>query len=161
MCGSFLGLNLDDTDLLSNLWSNLWGKRMVGLREVEQRITELKASIAHVLKEIEALEMTSRVLRSIERGESFIKPANRDFSDLTMPEAAEQVLTECAPQSLHYRRIAELAFERGFKGKRTDPNSPIEKVAHSFRRMMGQKPEVFEALGEGMYRINAAHLQHS
>lgn len=133
---------------------------MADLSDVERRIAELKEEIEPIQKEIEALEGVARALRALEKGERITYWPQRDFSALTMPETAEQILLEVAPKALHYREITSIALARGFKGKRTDLSAPRERIAASFRRMMAQKdPEIFEATGKGYFRISEKHLQ--
>lgn len=132
---------------------------MANLQDVEQRIAALKASIEPVLREIEALESAARVLRALDKGEPITYTPGKDFSQLTMPEAAEQILLEIAPKSMHYRELTGVALSRGFRGKRTDLQAPRERIAASFRRMMGQRPDIFQQLGEGKYRIADEYLE--
>jgi hypothetical protein len=132
---------------------------MADLKTVEERIRELKEEMKPIVKEIEALERIATGLRALDRGESVTRVGMRDFSELTVPEAAEQILIENAGRLLHYTEITDIAFKRGFKGKRTAKNAPREKIAASFRRMMGQRPDIFEAGGRGMYRVKEEYLQ--
>ena len=124
----------------------------------ENRLLREYAEIEPKLREIEALESAARVLRALERGEPVASGGNRPFDELTMPEAAEQILTEHAPLALHYRKITEKALARGFKGKRTDLHAPLDKIASSFRRMMGQRKDIFLPVGDGEYQINPDYL---
>lgn len=78
---------------------------------------------------------------------------------MTIPEAAQCILLECFPHPKHYREIAKDAFERGFKGKRLEPDFDPSKVAESFRRMMGQRPDIFEQAGDGHYTITEEFMQ--
>lgn len=102
--------------------------------------------------------LTAR-FRALEKGEPVAYSPTRLFCDLTMPEAAEEILREIYPMALHYREITGLAIGRGFRGKRTDLNAPREQIASSFRRMMGQRPDIFERVGEGTYRISKGHIE--
>ena len=120
------------------------------LEDIERRVRLLR-------KEIEELEIAAKVLRRLD-GMEQPNEATRDFADLTMPEAAKQILLEIAPRTMHYKEITRLAIERGFRGKRTDPDSPLETTASSFRRMMGQDREVFQGTGEGQYKITEEFL---
>lgn len=131
---------------------------MADLRAVEQRIAELKAQIEPITREIQVLENTARVLRALDRKEPVVPKTRRDFSELTMPEAAKQILLETAPKSLHYREITGLAIARGFKGRRTNLNAPREVIAASFRRMMGQDRRTFQQVGDGHYKIADEYL---
>src|SRR5207253_2975170 len=107
---------------------------MADLRDVERRIAEIRAEIEPKLKEIEALEQAARVLRSLEKGEPVVPP-RREFTELTMPEAARQILLEITPIAMHYKDIAKAALDRGFKGKRVAAGATFEQIASSFRRM--------------------------
>ncbi len=121
-------------------------------------IADIDRRIRLLRKELEELETAARVLRRLDGAEQQTEaPAN--FAELTMPEAAKQILLEIAPQAMHYKEIARLAIERGFKGKRIDPESSAETIAASFRRMMGQDREVFQGVGEGHYRITEDFLR--
>jgi hypothetical protein len=131
---------------------------MADLKTVEKRIAELRAQVGPLLREIEVLEHTARVLRSLDKGEPVAPQRLRSFSEMTMPQAAEAILMEIAPRSMHYHKITEMAIARGFRGKRTDLEAPIEKIAASFGRMMRQRPDIFEKAGEGEYRITEQHL---
>ena len=133
---------------------------MADLRDVARRIDELKAQIAPLQRELEVLENAARVLRALEGGTPIVpvkKPV--EFDKLTMPKAAEQILTEVAGRSLHYRQVAEQALKRGFRGKRTNLKAPLEQIAGSFRRMMAQRPDIFDQVGRGLFRINDEHLK--
>jgi hypothetical protein len=126
---------------------------MADLHDVEKRIAELRASIAPVLNEIEALESAAKVLRALDKGQPVTYTTQRDFAKMTMPQAAEAILREIYPNPMHYSEVTRLAIGRGFRGKRTDMNAPREQIASSFRRMMGQRPDIFERVGDGTYRI--------
>ena len=127
---------------------------MADLNDVEKRIAELKAEVAPTLKEIEALEHAAMVLKSLDEKTRVFEPKPLSLEDLTIPQAAEMIL-EAYPKGLHYRQITEIALGSGFTGKRLSPDAPASKVAESFRRMMGQQPNVFESLGDGIYRLVA------
>jgi hypothetical protein len=133
---------------------------MADLKDVVKRIDEIKAQIAPLHRELEVLESAARVLRALEGGTSVVQSQQvANFDQLTIPKAAERILLEVAGRSMHYRQVAELALKRGFKGKRIDPKTPIGKIAESFRRMMAQRPDIFEPAGRGMFRINDAYLK--
>jgi hypothetical protein len=133
---------------------------MADLKDVEKRIGELKARIAPLHRELEALESAARVLRALEGGAPIVPPLDSvAFDQLTMPKAAERILLEVAGRSLHYQQVAELALKRGFKGKRTDLKAPIKRIAESFRRMMAQRQDIFDQVGKGLFRINDEYLK--
>ncbi len=67
---------------------------MPDLKDVEKRIAELKAEIEPVTRELAALEDLARNLKAFGRGEPLTRSKLPDFQDLTMPEAAAQVLIE-------------------------------------------------------------------
>src|SRR5690348_13203579 len=93
--------------------------------------------------------------RALDKGERITYWPQRDFSALTMPQAAEEILIEAAPRALHYREIASIALARGFKGKRIKAGASKGTIEASFRRMMAQKdPEIFQATGKGLFRIS-------
>jgi hypothetical protein len=131
---------------------------MPDLKDVEARIAELKAEIEPTQREIEALEAIARGLKALGRGERVSRAPERDYSKMTMPEAAEAVLTEHFPLDMHYSRVAKLAVERGFKGKRIKPGSTALDLAPSFRRMMAQRPDIFIQRGRGVFVISKEHL---
>jgi hypothetical protein len=132
---------------------------MPDLKDVEKRIAELKAEIEPTVREIAALEDLARGLKTLGRGEPLTRPTLGDYSSLTMPKAAEQFLTEVPGVSVHYREVAEQALKRGFKGKRTNLKAPVDQIAASFRRMMAQRPDIFQADGRGFFSINPQHLE--
>ena len=130
------------------------GARPPGLAEVNRRLAELRDIAAQTDAEICVLEETARVLKALASGSKVIPgPAEPvDFATLTVPQAAAQVLVE-AREPLHFVEITKRAFDSGFTGQRLDPNSPPEKAADSFGRMMRQRSDVFEAVGDGRYQI--------
>ena len=132
---------------------------MPDLNDVERRIAELRAQIAPIEREIEVLEGVARVLRALESGQPVTPPRIEDLSDLTMPKAAEQVLLDHRGEALHYRQITDLAFARGFRGKRIKKNASREKVAESFRRMMAQREDIFLPRGRGKFEINPDYVE--
>jgi HB1, ASXL, restriction endonuclease HTH domain len=133
---------------------------MADLKDVQKRIDELKAQIAPLQRELEILENAARVLRALDGGVPVVPPLDAvAFDQLTIPKAAERILTEVAGRSLHYQQVAEIAMKRGFRGKRTDLKAPIKKIAESFRRMMAQQKDVFEPVGRGLFRINDTWLK--
>lgn len=132
---------------------------MADLKTVESRIAELKAEIEPTLREIETLEATARVLRALDKGEPVTHQPPRSFSELTMPEAAKQILLEHVERSLHYKDIAQRALERGFKGKRIKAGSGQDQIAASFRRMMAQDKKVFQPMGRGYFKISDEYLE--
>jgi hypothetical protein len=135
--------------------------QMPDLNDVEKRIAELKAEIEPTVKEIAALEDLARGLKALERGERLTRPPVRDFKDLTMPEAAAQVLLESRDKAVHYTQVTMVALQRGFRGKRTDMSAPTESIAASFRRMMSQDKKVFVQEGRGMFRLTKEFLDHN
>jgi hypothetical protein len=129
------------------------------LRDVKKRIDEIKAQMAPLQRELDQLENAARVLRALAGGTPIVPVMNVEFDKLTIPKAAEQILSEIPGRSLHYREIAERALKRGFKGKRTNLKAPLEQIAGSFRRMMAQRSDIFEPVGRGLFRINDEHLR--
>ena len=69
----------------------------------------------------------------LDRGEPLSRPASRAFAELTMPEAAEQILLEQVGKSLHFNEVTQYGVKAWVQGKTHQAGGVNEGIAASFR----------------------------
>jgi hypothetical protein len=125
------------------------------LGELGHEIGRAQAELQHVLSQREALEAKRCELQvrlaDLHEAAAKILRSGAELPEisehLTILRAAELVLS-AKGESMHYADVADEAIRRGFRS-----DSPPETIRTSFRRMMHKNPEVFEMVGDGMYRL--------
>ena len=129
---------------------------MTDLERVEKRIRALKAELAD-------LEIAARVIRALSAegddgasGDSRHSPAkgSQKSNRITIVDAATTILKERGEQ--HYSAVAKEALSRGYEGKK---GTSEEAIAKSFWATMKRKPEIFDAVGGGKFRLRSGKAQ--
>jgi len=124
---------------------------MKDLDLIDRRIAELKT-------ELTDLETAARVLRKLgasppgPRGRAKVLPRRRmaHRSRLTITEAAKTILSELNGNAEHYAQIAKRAVEMGYEARST---STPDKSVKAFWATMKRRPEIFESMGEGRFKL--------
>jgi hypothetical protein len=125
-------------------------------------LERIDARLAEIEAEAEELKVAARVLRRLHGSngkpvrqrrmpsESMPSISGADFSEMTIAQAATTLLKEYGGKGVHFREIAASALARGYKGRK---DSSVKSITQSFWATMKRQPDVFEKLGEGMYRL--------
>ena len=124
---------------------------MSDLERIETRIGQLRAELAD-------LETASRVIRNLSESQRNGKAVTRTkVKPIGMGGASKPRIADFAVailqehgQQMHYVAVADKAIARGYKGKK---NSNQEKVQKAFWATMKRAPEVFEAVGQGEFKL--------
>jgi len=128
------------------------------LDQIDARIKELKA-------ELSELEIAAKVNRQMmtmmarsqkppisatkESGPEEIDPRLPDMSGLTVMEAAKAVLGIDSIEPMHYKDVHSFAVRCGYHSDRKNATNS----AVSFWSTMKRNPDVFDAMGGGIFKL--------